>query len=416
MVVASGQERALKSWWQDRHRLQRYLGDLLKAEWLALRPGQPALPPGVWSDATRIDLDLGADSLELMRLATTLSQAIHLHESGIEDYLLARRSFGQWLDIAAAGLEHYSAVLTFSTSGSTGQPKRCTHALDLLQQEVRVHAATFGSRRRILTAVPAHHIYGFLFTVLLPAALDLSEDEVVDLRASSPASLTSLARPGDLVIGFPDYWRIFAQTQAPLPDDVWGVTSTAPCPDAVCLQLEARRLDRLFQIYGSSETAGVGWRTSHSEPYRLLPFWSLGGPDAQVLCRQLPGGGQMEVQVQDQLQRLDDALFQVGPRRDQAVQVGGVNVFPAQVATRLREHPQVAEVAVRLMRPEEGHRLKAFIVPAAGVNDTRQLALELHAWIDAHLPVAQRPRALRFGARLPATPEGKLADWAAAED
>lgn len=414
-MAMSEPAQALTPWWQSRPLLRRYLRDLLAAEWSALRPGQSVMAPEIWTDATRIDLDLGADSLELMRLATSLSQAIHLHESGIEDYLLARRSVGQWLDIAAAGLERFSGAITFSTSGSTGQAKPCTHALDLLQQEIRVHAGTFSDRRRILTTVPAHHIYGFLFTILLPAARTLAEDEVVDIRASSPASLANLVRPGDLVIGFPDYWRAFAQTVSSLPADVWGVTSTAPCPDQICLDLEARGLARLFQIYGSSETAGVGWRASHREPYDLLPFWSFAGSDAQALYRRLPDGSQMEVQVQDELQQVGEGRFHVGPRKDQAVQVGGVNVFPAQVAARLCEHPLVAHAAVRLMRPEEGHRLKAFIVPADGVRDTQQLALELHAWMDARLPVVQRPRALRFGARLPTTPEGKSSDWSVVE-
>ena len=61
---------------------------------------------------------------------------------------------------------------------------------------------------------------------------------------------------------------------------------------------------------------------------------------------------------------------------------------------------------------KSNHRLKAFIVPWGDVSDTAPLAQELNAWMDAHLAVPQRPRALRFGARLPTTPEGKLADWA----
>lgn len=403
-------------WWHRRCLLQRYLRDLLAAEWSALRPGQLALAPDLWTDAMRIDLDLGADSLELMGLATSLSKAIHLHESGIEDYLLARRSFGQWVDIAAAGLDRFCAALTFSTSGSTGTAKTCTHALDMLQQEVDVLAGLFAGRRRILTAVPAHHIYGFLFTVLLPSALGLEQDDILDIRASSPASLGNLVQPGDLVIGFPDYWRTFTQTGVQLPADVWGVTSTAPCPDEVCLALEATGLARLLQIYGSSETAGIGWRDSHRNPYQLMPFWAFAGADTQTLRRSLPQGGQMETQAQDQLQGVTETLFRVGPRKDLAVQVGGINVFPAQVAARLREHPHVADAAVRLMRPQEGHRLKAFIVPSDHLSDMQRLAHELNAWMDVHLTAPQRPRALRFGARLPTTPEGKCADWAVSQD
>ena len=403
-------------WWHHRGLLQRYLRDLLAAEWSALRPGQPALAAEFWTDAMRIDLDLGADSLELMRLATSLSCAIHLHESGMEDHLLARRSFGQWVDTAGEGLARFSGALTFSTSGSTGAAKPCRHGLDMLQQEVVTLARLFGGRRRILVAVPAHHIYGFLFTVLLPTALAMAQDDVVDIRASSPVALVNLVRPGDLVIGFPDYWRSVGQAGVQLPLDVWGVTSPAACPDQVCLALETAGLARLFQIYGSSETAGIGWRDAYHKPYQLMPFWASVGVDSSFLIRRLPQGGQINVQSPDQLQWVTDTLFHVGPRKDFAVQVGGINVFPAQVAARLREHPHVADAAVRLMRADEGQRLKAFIVAADAVRDTQQLTDELNAWMNVHLTPPQRPRALRFGAGLPTTPEGKSADWSIGQD
>jgi long-chain acyl-CoA synthetase len=50
-------------------------------------------------------------------------------------------------------------------------------------------------------------------------------------------------------------------------------------------------------------------------------------------------------------------------RAEGAVQVGGVNVFPDVVGRVLTAHSGVAQAAVRLMRPEEGTRLKAFVVP-----------------------------------------------------
>ena len=84
-------------------------------------PGTGATGPG--SDG------LGADSLGLVSLATALVEALHLHRSGIEDYLLVRRTLGEWIEICAAGLARFDEALTFRTSGSTGKPKACTHAL-----------------------------------------------------------------------------------------------------------------------------------------------------------------------------------------------------------------------------------------------------------------------------------------------
>ena len=109
-----------------------------------------------------------------------------MHESGIEDYLLVRQTLGEWTHIAQTSLSRFSARLTFRTSGSTGVAKSCSHQLDALWQEVREIAPLLKGTRRIFSAVPRHHIYGFLFTMLLPAALGLDAGDVIDARHTNP--------------------------------------------------------------------------------------------------------------------------------------------------------------------------------------------------------------------------------------
>ena len=86
---------------------------------------------------------------------------------------------------------------------------------------------------------------------------------------------------------------------------------------------------------------------------------------------------------------------------------------PLQTPTHgeLVELEASAQAAVRLMRPEEGVRLKAFVVPKDGAGTEQEPHLQLWAWIDRELAPPERPKALRFGPALPMTPEGKAADW-----
>jgi acyl-coenzyme A synthetase/AMP-(fatty) acid ligase len=101
-------------------------------------------------------------------------------------------------------------------------------------------------------------------------------------------------------------------------------------------------------------------------------------------------------------------------RRDRAVQVGGINVYPARARSVLAAHEDVADAAVRLMRPDEGERLKAFVVPRDPAADQRRLRQSLVDWVEARLAAAERPRSFTFGAALPLTPAGKPADWSIA--
>ncbi|MFN3792922.1 AMP-binding protein [Massilia sp.] len=400
-------------WWSHRPTLLRVLSDLLAGELALMRPGIVRRPQP-WPPELDLMADLGADSLELLGLAAAMEQVLGIGCIG-EERVLANPRLGAWLEAAAAGLEDGSGMMGFRTSGSSGAPKRCAHALAGLWQEACALAALFPGTRRIVGLVPSQHIYGFLFTVLLPRALGLDPARAVDLRGASAGAVARQLEPGDLVVGFPDFWRVFAPVAGALPAGVQGVSSTAPCPDEVARAAVAAGLARLVQVYGSSETAGVGWRDSPDVDYLLFSYWEAGA-DESVLERRCPDGSRRSFPLQDRLAWSAPGRFRPVGRIDHAVQVGGVNVFPGYVADVLRMHPMVGDASVRLMRPDEGRRLKAFVlprgsVPPEGSLDAAALRAELSAWMAARLPAPERPAAYSFGPALPRQASGKLSDW-----
>ena len=399
-------------WWTARPALLRFVADLVAAELAALRH-EPANRPDTWTEALSLQHDLGMDSLEFLHVAGVLAGALQMHHSGIEDYLLARRTLGDLVDIASAALQHRDGEILFATSGSSGQPKRVLHAVDALEQEAQALAALFPGRKRVLVAVPSHHIYGFLFSQLLPRHLGMEPRHVICIRSRLPSQLAHFAQPGDLVVGHPQFWQAATSVRPAFAAEIVGVSSTAPCPDAVAEDAAACGLAALFQVYGSSETGGLGWRASHQDDYQLLPYLQRAVDGEPGLVRTLPDGRSEGLQAQDELAWNGPRRFAVGARRDGAVQVGGVNVFPARVREVLLEHPEVADAAVRLMRPDEGVRLKAFVVPRAG-TDGADLVRRLRSWTDSRLAAPERPKALTAGSQLPRNAMGKLADWSIA--
>ena len=421
IATATAIPTALRPWHDRPGALARFIGDLVADELARLRPGAPlALPPRPWPALLQLDEDgLGLDSLDRMAVAAALTEALHLHESGIEDLLLAQRGFGEWVETAAESLRRFDAALTFRTAGSTGAPKACRHILAALQHEVDALAGLpplRGAVGRVLAAVPSHHIYGFLFTHLLPTRLGAAE--IVDVRGLTVPALRQQLRASDLVIGHPAFWRLFAQHggATPLPHGVRGVSSTAPCPDALARDLVDQGLASLLQVYGSSETAGIGWRDCADEGFALLPHWQrTDAPATEAMCTLLrsgPGGPFAPVVLQDHLDWLDAGHFTIRGRADAAVQVGGVNVFPSHVRQCLCDHPAVANAAVRPMAPHEGDRLKAFVVPHHGADaDRHALRAVLDDWVRTRLPAPARPRAIEFGPALPVDSRGKACDW-----
>jgi len=165
----------------------------------------------------------------------------------------------------------------------------------------------------------------------------------------------------------------------------------------------------MTEVYGSTETSGVGIRTWPEDTYRLMPQWQ-GGTTSDRGQSSLTHGSGKRVQLMDRIHFRENERFELAGRLDGSVQVGGTNVFPERIAALLVSLPGVAGAAVRLMRPEEGTRMKALVVPALE-SSGEDLRRELETWIETHLPAVERPKALTFVPAIPMDSFGTALDW-----
>jgi 4-coumarate--CoA ligase (photoactive yellow protein activation family) len=387
--------------WRFGQEFPRFLADLIAAELAQMRPG---------SRPVRLsnEEDLGADSLEHLRLALAVTTALGCARPDRPDRFQDMRTLGQWVVEARRIAEGSDAGLAFKTSGSTGEPRFVAQEFSALAQEIEALAEIFRGAARMIGLVPAHHIYGFLFTVLLPGILNPRlRLPVLDGRAHSASSLASLLKQGDCVVAVPTFWQAAVEAGVDWPEGVVGVSSGAPCPPATGPALRRKGLARLVEVYGSTETGGIGWREDAEQAFRLLPYWTR--EDDARLAKDF-GCGRQIFEIPDMVSWLDDRRLVPLRRRDGAVQIGGVNVYPEFVRAVLMSHPSVADAAVRAMAPHEGDRLKAFVVPKDGI-DVENLREQLEVWLEGRLTSAQTPRAFSFGPRLPEGAQGKACDW-----
>lgn len=393
------------------------------------------------------DLDLDQD-LELNQNLNGSAHSCGTHRGGAAEAeyirrLLALPDFDDWAEMLHESWN--GKTLSFHSSGSTGIPVRNRHTLASMAEEGAVLAGFFPSRRRIVTVMPAHHIFGLMHSLWLAKWMDVP---VVHLPPLPTAGFFETLREGDVVMAFPFFWQSLLAVARQRdgkgvfcpPQDVTGVTATGPCPPwviAALLDAEAGRplLAGMQEIYGSSETNGLGIRYDGGAWYELYATWNpVVMEDGTRLLRRASGavatipvaaegacsagnassGGPTLVPLPDVVEWHPENPRKFRPERrvDTAVQVAGVNVYPEEVAAVLRTHPLVRDCAVRLMRPEEGSRLKAFIVPACPLEEAApHFGREFRAWLAERLDAPRRPKHIRLGAELPANAMGKAADW-----
>lgn len=390
--------------------LANVVRDLLLGELATIRgrekvpPPPGALPLDVWRDELGIEADLGCDSLERLWLSAAVNEMFCLYESGTEGNLNAAETLGGWLDAIEGAWKSGVRDVTFSTSGSTGVPKRCTHNFAFLDVEMVYLARLFADRRRIVSLVSGQHIYGFLFTAMLPTRLGI---DVVHAGEWSPGTLAATIRPDDLVVATPPRWEWLARSLPEWPVGVRGVSSGGRCPPDVLDSLERRGV-AVTEVYGSSETAGIATRTWPAEAYRFMPQWHMpeGAGDHPT---EIVHTSDRAFALPDRISVLDAETFTLEGRVDEAVQVGGTNVFPARVADALRTVFGVAQLAVRQGSLGAGGRLKAFVVTDGTPEEEVLIALE--ATGRCTLTVPEQVKEFTFGAELPKDPSGKLRDW-----
>jgi long-chain acyl-CoA synthetase len=411
--------------------LARICRDLAWSEIAAMSGHRDALGDrlGVWpgGQISWGEDGLALDSLARMQLATAAATWCNAYDAGFEDLFLAKRSVTDWVSVMqrarASGAQHF----TFTTSGTTGARKHIRHREEVLSSEARgwvdvLNGSVPGampsmqaqSVKRVVVLVSTHHIYGFIWGVLVPLALGVP---AVD------ADLTALPelRPGDLIVAVPDQWAWLAGSGNAMvhrrwPHGVQGVSSTAPLADAVHRKLvgddsagpEApTMLQRLLQIYGSSETAGLAWRADPMQPYTLAPGRTRSIDNGINLL--LPSGSMAAMAVQDQLSWVGDDCFHLAGRSDQSVQVGGHNVSPEWVRNLLLGHPAVKHASVRLDTSLQPQRLKAFVVLQA--PDDPGVKTTLENWASSALPWYASLHTFTYGAALPVNAMGKPSDW-----
>ncbi len=311
-------------------------------------------------------------------------------------------SFERLVDYAYASFLKNQQI-DFFTTDSTGAV--CTRAYTVHQmwEEARTLASLFPPIKRVVSFVPANQAYGFSCTVLLPQALQVP---VVTLPALPAQNWQARLQSGDLLVGFPLFWNYWLRAANRLPEGVEAVSSSV-CPDETIVGLLQAGAVRFTELYGSEDTGVIAVRHAAGEPFGILPCWDISRKEKEPLIKRQ---NQTDwYPLPDYVSMQDERSFFPLSRQDGAVLVAGRVVYPKHVEEVMSSYPAVKFCRVRLMRPDEGERLKAFVVLKE--NFGAECLSDMRAYLAARLTAVELPRTFTFGEMLPYTSVGKESDW-----
>jgi acyl-coenzyme A synthetase/AMP-(fatty) acid ligase len=313
------------------------------------------------------------------------------------------------------------AVVVF-TSGSTGRPVAAAKTFRQLDGEVRALHAVWGALAGtvpVLASVPHQHFYGLLFKVLWP------------LSRRAPFVSETLALPHEVTAWLqrrPGVWVASPTILTRLaPSPAWQAargqlravfSSGGPLSLPAALRCAGLLGQGVQEIYGSSETGGVGrrCRIECDAPWQPMPGVSVGiAEDGRLHLRSpwLPDG--QEWPTADLAEVHQDGTFSLLGRADRIVKVGEKRVSLAAIEARLVSSPLVREARAVLL--PEGRVGAAVVLGAKGLEllgraGRRQVVRELTALLRSHVVVVALPRRWRFIDGLPENAMGKVVDSA----
>lgn len=297
------------------------------------------------------------------------------------------------------------------TGGSTGTPQLWTKtARNLLGESAYLQKAfAVSADDRVLTTSPPYHIFGLLYSVLVPL---LANAGVVAATPAFPGELAAALKAvkPTILVTVPAYYRALKHHLAEKTSLRMAFSSASPLADADADAFSQATGAPIYDVYGSTETGGIASQCRAAGETGYAPF---AGVDLEIhgerlwvrsdfLSLQLPVNDRGYFAAADRVADRRDGTFTVIGRADGIVKVGGKRVDLAEIRTRLLRLDGVRDALV-FARPTATGRGNEIL---ALVETDLESTVVGHA-LAAVLEPCARPRAIRVVSKMPVTRTGK---------
>jgi len=303
------------------------------------------------------------------------------------------------------------------TSGSTGKPKAVHQRLTEFEADNRFIISKWGDeflKRKLCSTVSQHHIYGFLFSILLPFTLG------VPLRRSRiefPEEMEKLSDTEYMIITVPAFLKRAVEmenTSVLNLKSPWIFTSSG----AVKFEI-AKKTNEIFgfwplEVYGSTETSGIAWRQSvNGQEWTVFDNAKISqNQDGCLIIRSPYIKDPAGFETADMVEILEDGRFLLKGRIDSVVKIEGKRISFPEIENRILQSGLVKDVCVIFLEDKRQYLAAAVVFNDKGKERFNGLEkIEINKfWREYLLQYFENiviPKKWRYPETLPMDAQGK---------
>lgn len=299
-------------------------------------------------------------------------------------------------------------LVSLFTSGTTGTEQRVDKCARQLLGEAHALGQSFfhAAERTVASTVPSHHLYGLLFALFVPFLAGARFVRETPRQPHEVGEVVQRSGASDLVT-VPAHLRALALAGAPC-SVARAFSSGAVLEPDVASRFEALSGGRVFDVLGSTESGGIGYR----EPARALAYQAFPGVDVAageegVLLLRSPflPDPLARTELADRVRIVPEGFLYEG-RDDGVVKVAGKRVALQELERRALELEGVRDAAALSLPSESLRDHEVWLAVASGRPDVD--AARVRSALAAYFEPTLLPRRIAVVAQLPRNALGKL--------
>ena len=297
------------------------------------------------------------------------------------------------------------------TGGSTGAPKLWPKTPDNLIGEALNLKNVFGIHENdiLVSTVPPLHIYGLLFSVLLPFVSRASISGTIPYFPREIIRTVDRAK-GTVFIGSPMHYRALATSSFHMTRLNHAFSSGGFLEESHSLHFTRATDTGVIEVYGSTETGGIATRCRAEGKSEWQPFscvrWTIDNDRLSVaspfLSPNLPVNKKGFFTTGDKASDTGKGTFMLHGRADGIVKIGGKRVDMSVIEQKIKSLPSITDAWVLSLPSRSGREpdIAALVV-------TKKTLTYLRKAFARVLEPTHMPRRIVLVSAIPTTLSGK---------